>query len=211
MKTRNMGASIVKLKTHEETARSGERWSPEEDSLLETRAREGLSLIDIANLHKRTPNSVKLRLCHLFNEKDLEGTTIVAIGVRDIIKFRANKLKKEQEKANKSASDHTQVKVYHTMPIGEFLQLMFTKDIVVATGFKVNNVVIDAYFPKAGIVVQLASSLTDELIKAIKDEHDCEIITYERTEEGFFKCLSAVHYKLVDNAVGKALDKMNKR
>jgi len=195
----NLRANILKVKENEDTSRLGDRWSLVEDDSLLQRARDGMALEDIAKQHKRSPNAIKLRLCSLVKDDELgPKTTIIAISMKDYKKYLINKQKKDIIK------DTGKLKSTRicSLTIGEFLQNIFTTDTIVVN-FRSGDIIIDAYFLKARIVVvQQGNSLTDDSIKIIKDELgvDCEIVSYVSTDDSFMKCVSTLHYMLMDRA-----------
>ena len=102
------------LREHPETARAGLKWEEEESQELMNRIKDGVSLEDIANTHKRTVSGVKNRIMtnalNILKEKKIsldEVSKLVNISVFDLENYKEKIDKKESDKkeSDKKESD----------------------------------------------------------------------------------------------------------
>jgi hypothetical protein len=106
--------NIKILREHPETARAGLKWEEEESQELMNRIKDGMSLEDIANIHKRTVSGVKNRIMtnalNILKEKKIsldEVSKLVNISVFDLENYKEKIDKKELDKkeSDKKESD----------------------------------------------------------------------------------------------------------
>lgn len=93
------------LREQPETARTGIKWDEEESQELMNRIKDGMSLEDIANTHKRTVGGVKNRIMtnalNILKEKKIsldEVSKLVNISVFDLENYKEKIDKKESDK-----------------------------------------------------------------------------------------------------------------
>jgi hypothetical protein len=93
------------LREYPETARAGLKWDEEESQELMNRIKDGMSLEDIANTHKRTVSGVKNRIMtnalNIMKEKKIsldEVSKLVNISVFDLENYKEKIDKKESDK-----------------------------------------------------------------------------------------------------------------
>jgi hypothetical protein len=110
---------IQYLKEQPETARTGIKWTFEENEELMKRINDGMSLEDIAKNHQRTITAVKSRVMmnalNIMKEKELsfeEVSKLVNISVDDLENYKQHqeekqkqKEKQKEEKIDKKESD----------------------------------------------------------------------------------------------------------
>jgi hypothetical protein len=106
---------IQYLKEQPETARTGIKWTFEENEELMKRINDGMSLEDIAKNHQRTITAVKSRVMmnalNIMKEKELtfeEVSKLVNISVDDLENYKQHqeeKQKQKEEKIDKKESD----------------------------------------------------------------------------------------------------------
>jgi hypothetical protein len=106
--------SMKILREYPETARAGLKWDEEESQELMNRIKDGMSLEDIANTHKRTVSGVKNRIMtnalNIMKEKKIsldEVSKLVNISVFDLKNYKEKIDKKESDKkeSDKKESD----------------------------------------------------------------------------------------------------------
>ena len=97
--------SMKILREYPETARAGLKWDEEESQELMNRIKDGMSLEDIANTHKRTVSGVKNRIMtnalNIMKEKKIsldEVSKLVNISVFDLKNYKEKIDKKESDK-----------------------------------------------------------------------------------------------------------------
>jgi DNA-binding CsgD family transcriptional regulator len=98
------------LREYPETARAGLKWDEEESQELMNRIKDGMSLEDIANTHKRTVSGVKNRIMtnalNIMKEKKIsldEVSKLVNISVFDLKNYKE---KIDKKKSDKKESDN---------------------------------------------------------------------------------------------------------
>jgi hypothetical protein len=115
----NLNSRIQYLKEQPETARTGIKWTEEENQELMNRINDGMSLEDIAKTHLRTVTAVKSRIMsnalNIMKEKELsfdEVSKLVKISVNDLENYKQEqeekqkiKLKQQEDKTNKNESN----------------------------------------------------------------------------------------------------------
>jgi DNA-binding NarL/FixJ family response regulator len=113
------------IKEQPETVNYGSKWTEEEESRLLKSIRDGKTIDDIANEHKRTPLGISYRLRHIFIhmiEDDKisikEVATILTISVDDII------LEQKRRNFNKNIKEQLDTKCGSKWTKEEELQLL---------------------------------------------------------------------------------------
>ena len=97
----SFGTNMLKMRSVEETLNTGIRWTTEEDNKLVQEITENKTYEEIALEHKRTANSIQLRvICHIIYSKikdnveiDMEKVALeYNIGTKKLL-YNINKLK----------------------------------------------------------------------------------------------------------------------